>query len=176
MNTERECWWIGGHSNSYWRPTSRIQLFFTCGLKIHRGTEICRKVSGCWPSFRHLVFVLCAHRDVIFLLLFSFFPGVLNYFASYLKQTNKQTIPFFFFFAKHLVYYMGPKALFNDKYFLRILFTLGHSDCMPKPHYAHIGPSITAPAAAPAAIKERATNLFNYWRRIKALIFLIAGT
>lgn len=74
------------------------------------------------------------------------------------------------------MYYMGPKALFNDKYFLRILFTLGHSDCMPKPHYAHIGPSITAPAAAPAAIKERATNLFNYWRRIKALIFLIAGT
>lgn len=106
---------------------------------------------------------------------FFFFPGVLNYFASYLKQTNKQIIHLFFF-AKHLVYYMGPKALFNDKYFLRILFTLGHSDCMPKPHYAHIGPSITAPAAAPAAIKERATNLFNYWRRIKALIFLIAGT
>lgn len=93
MYTEGEGWWIGGHSDSYWRPTSGIQLFFTCGLKIHRGTEICRKVSGCWPSFRHLVFVLCAHKDIIFF----FFPGVLNYFASYLKQTNKQTIPPFFF-------------------------------------------------------------------------------
>lgn len=53
---------------------------------------------------------------------------------------------------------------------------LGHSDCIQKLHYAYIGPSITAPAAAPAATGERATNLFNYWRRIKALICLIAET
>lgn len=64
---------MGGHSKSDWRPTSGIQLFFTCGLKIHRGTEICRKVSGCWPSFRHSVFVLCAHRDIIIIIIIIFF-------------------------------------------------------------------------------------------------------
>lgn len=53
---------------------------------------------------------------------------------------------------------------------------LGHSNCLQKPHYTHIGLSVTAPAAAPAATEERATNLFNYWKRIKALIFLIAET
>lgn len=53
---------------------------------------------------------------------------------------------------------------------------LGHSNCLQKSHYAHIGLSITAPAAPPAATKERATNLFNYWKRIKALIFLFAET
>lgn len=113
---------------------------------------------------------LCSQRH------FFFFSRSAKLFCKLFKANKQTNNSFFFFFAKHLVYYMGPKALFNDKYFLRILFTLGHSDCMPKPHYAHIGPSITAPAAAPAAIKERATNLFNYWRRIKALIFLIAGT
>lgn len=53
---------------------------------------------------------------------------------------------------------------------------LGHSNCVQKPHYAHTGPRVTAPAAAPAATKERATNLFNCWKRIKALIYLIAET
>lgn len=53
---------------------------------------------------------------------------------------------------------------------------LGHSNCVQKPHYAHTGPSVTAPAAAPAATKERATNLFNCWKKIKALIYLIAET
>lgn len=48
---------------------------------------------------------------------------------------------------------------------------LGHSHCLQKLHYAHIGPSATAPAAAPAATKERATNLFNYQKRIRDLIF-----
>lgn len=52
---------------------------------------------------------------------------------------------------------------------------LGHNNCLQKPHYACIGPSITAPAAAPAATKERATNLFNYWKRIRALIFPYCG-
>lgn len=44
---------------------------------------------------------------------------------------------------------------------------------MQKQHYAHSGPCITAPAAAPAATKERATNLFNYWRNIKAWVVLL---
>lgn len=53
---------------------------------------------------------------------------------------------------------------------------LGHINCLQKPHCAHIGLSVTAPAAAPAATEERATNPFNYWKRIKALNFHIAET
>lgn len=53
---------------------------------------------------------------------------------------------------------------------------LGHSHCLQKPHYALIGPSTTAPAAAPAATKERATNLFNDRKRIRDFIFFIAET
>lgn len=35
---------MGGHSEGDWRLSSGIQIFFTCGLKIHIGTEIRRGV------------------------------------------------------------------------------------------------------------------------------------